>query len=176
MGFWNFLFDGKKPAADAPAAAAPAPQAAQQAQGTQIAYNPELVPRLQAEHRHLLELFGEIGRVFQSNDLATTAARLEQFRGAVLDHLMTENIRFYIYLEHSLKHDADSFELMHGFRHEMDGIGKAVLAFLSKYKDIAGQPNLAVSFGSDLKQVGEVLVGRIRREEETLYPLYMPAY
>jgi hypothetical protein len=24
--------------------------------------------------------------------------------------------------------------------------------------------------------VGDVLVNRIRREEETLYPLYMPAY
>jgi len=173
MGFWNFLFDGKKPAAETAPPPGIAP-AAPQPQG--IAYNPELVPRLQQEHGRLLALFGEISRVFQANDLTATAARLEDFRGAVLDHLMTENIRFYIYLEHSLRQDPDSFELMHGFRHEMDGIGKAVLAFLSKYKDIGTQANLAVSFGSDLQQVGDVLVNRIRREEETLYPLYMPAY
>lgn len=178
MGILSFLFDGKKQPAEAPIQAPPAApaQSPSQAQGTQISYNPDLVPRLQEEHRHLLKLFGEIEQAFQSNDLEVTAARLEEFRGAVLDHLMTENIRFYIYLEHSLQHDPDSFELMHGFRHEMAGIGKAVLAFLSKYKEIAGQPNLAISFGSDLKQVGEVLVGRIRREEETLYPLYLPVY
>ncbi|HET7775092.1 MAG TPA: hemerythrin domain-containing protein, partial [Azospira sp.] len=76
----------------------------------------------------------------------------------------------------SLRQDVESFELMRGFRHEMDAIGKAVLAFLSKYKDIGTQANLAASFGGDLQQVGDVLVNRIRREEETLYPLYLPAY
>jgi hypothetical protein len=58
----------------------------------------------------------------------------------------------------------------------MDGIGKAVLAFLSKYRDLDTQPNLAVSFRSDLDAVGKVLVERIEREESTLYPLYLPAY
>lgn len=174
MGFWNFLFDGRKAAADTTEATA-APVTAP-AQGTQIAFNSQLVPKLQQDHQRLLALFGEIGRVFQANDLSATAARLEDFRGAVLDHLMTENIRFYIYLEHSLRQDVESFELMRGFRHEMDAIGKAVLAFLSKYKDIGTQANLAASFGGDLQQVGDVLVNRIRREEETLYPLYLPAY
>lgn len=68
------------------------------------------------------------------------------------------------------------FYLPIDLRHEMDGIGKAVVAFLAKYKDLSVDGNLVASFGRDLEAVGKVLVDRIQREEESLYPLYAPAY
>lgn len=58
----------------------------------------------------------------------------------------------------------------------MHGIGKAVVGSLAKYKDLSVDGNLVASFGRDLEAVGKVLVDRIQREEETLYPLYAPAY
>lgn len=176
--FLDFLFGRKnrnQPAAEA-APTTPAPQAAATAPGTRISFNPELVPQLKADHQKLLAIFGSISQAFNAEDLEETVQHLEIFRGAIQNHLLTENVRFYIYLEHALLEDPQSHALVHEFRHEMDGIGKAVLAFLGKYRQMSTQPNLAASFGGDLSLIGQVLVERIQREEEILYPLYLPVY
>jgi len=146
------------------------------APGTQISYNIDLIPQLRAEHQQLLKLFAMINKAFAGNDLVLTAKYLEDFRRGIQSHLLTENIRFYIYLEHSLGQDTESLGLMRDFRQEMDTIGKAVLTFLGKYKDIATRPDFSIPFAKDLEDVGKVLVDRIKREEETLYPLYFPVY
>lgn len=161
--------------AAAPAAQEPA-DAAHVAPRTQIAYDPDLVQRLKADHQQLLELFGKISAAFANNELPLTAELLDDFRHQIQAHLLTENIRFYIYLEHSLTSDMASAALVHNFRQEMDDIGKAVLAFLVKYKEIATRPDFSVPFGKDLEQIGKVLADRVKREEDTLYPLYFPVY
>lgn len=176
---FDFLFGKKKAAGSSPAAAA-APSgpatAATTAPGTRIQYSPELVAQLKDDHQALLATYGRIKSAYEAGDLAATSARLEQFRGQILAHLLKENVRFYIYLEHALAGDPASQALVHQFRHEMDGIGKAVMAFLDKYRQIAVGTSLAGSFGADLASIGSVLVQRVRSEEETLYPLYLPAY
>jgi len=178
--FLDFLFGKKKQQDPAPSAPQPAPvqskPATATAPGTNIAYSADLVSHLEADHQKLLQIFTAIGSAFNAGDLATTVQYLDDFRGAIQSHLLTENVRLYIYLEHALAQDADSHALIHEFRLEMDGIGKAVLAFLGKYRQMETQANLAESFGSDLNAVGKVLAERIRREESTLYPLYLPAY
>jgi regulator of sigma D len=85
-------------------------------------------------------------------------------------------VKIAIYLEHSLTSDMASSALVHEFRQEMNGIGQAMLEFLNKYKEIATRPDFAVPFGKDLESVGKVLVDRIKREEDTLYPLYFRVY
>lgn len=180
--FFDFLFKKRRPAE--PHAAqnvqltpqpASAPAGAE-APGTHIAYHPDLISQLQGDHKKLLGIFGNIQNTFNTGDLAGTAIVLEEFRSAIQGHLLTENIKLYIYLEHALSEDDGSRHLVHDFRHEMDGIGKIVLAFLSKYKAIASHPELASTFGLELDQIGAALIARIKREEETLYPLYLPAY
>lgn len=175
---FDFLFGKKRPPETEAGRVSPQPMAAAggQAPGTHIAYHPNLIDQLKADHQKLLGIFGNILTAFKAGDLAGTANLLEEFRGDIQGHLLTENVKLYIYLEHALRQDEESHSLVHGFRHEMDGIGKAVLAFLGKYKNIASQPDLAASFGPELEQIGEALVARIKREEETLYPLYLPAY
>jgi len=177
MWLIDFLF-GKKEKQAAPQKRVEKPsEDPGQAPGTRISYSPDLIPQLKDDHRRLLELFGTISEAFSRNDLPATSRLLEEFRGGILSHLLTENVRFYIYLEHALRHeDQESFNLMHHFRHEMDTIGKSVLAFFAKYQNIDKQPGLALSFGKDLENVGAILVERIKREEETLYPLYLPVY
>lgn len=185
MFLFDLIFGKKKRPAGTPAVApaeppprkswrpeAPPVGGAGSAPGTAIHHDPALIELLKADHRLLLELFGGIGQASRTGDLAGVERRLDQFRAALQDHLLKENVRLYVYLEHLLKDDPASHELMHGFRHEMDGIGRAVVRFLGKYKGIAGQPALAAGFPADLEAVGEALVGRIRREEETLYPMY----
>lgn len=170
---FEFLFGRKKQTATAqdsqPAAHSAAP-------GTHIAYSPELIDELKDDHHQLLQIFGAIGAAHAAGDLAETAVLLERFRSALAEHLLKENVRFYIYLEHALQKDASSHALVHQFRREMDGIGKAVLAFLDRYRNIAADPVLTGSFAADLAAVGKVLGQRIRSEEQTLYSLYLPAY
>ena len=174
-----FLFDilfGKR---DKTAAAAPQPVAAvhetlQVAPGTTIQYHPELIEKFRNDHQFLLQLFGNLRDAAAAGDVATAATLLDEFRGALQGHLLTENVRLYVYLEHALAGDPPSYALMHQFRHEMDEIGKAVVAFLGKYRDLAARPDQAPAFVEELEGVGKVLVRRIRAEEETLYPLYAP--
>lgn len=173
--FLDFLF-GKKAPAPAPTPSAPETPAAAVAPGTHIAYHPQLVGELVQEHRNLLACFNAIAQAFESGDLPATCRELEHFRGFLLAHLLKENVRFYIYLEHALAGDATSHALVHQFRHEMDGIGKTVIAFLGKYAELAKNPALAASFAGELGGIGEVLIQRIRNEEDNLYPLYLPAY
>ncbi|MDR1994102.1 hemerythrin domain-containing protein [Azonexus sp.] len=142
------------------------------APGTNIRFHPELIEKLTGDHRLLLGLFGETSDAAARGDVAAAAERLEAFRTALQGHLLTENIRLYVYLEHLFADDPSSHSLIHEFRHEMDGIGKAVISFLLKYEELATHPELAEVFANDLAAVGKVLVNRIEREEGTLYPLY----
>lgn len=157
------------------AACAPGPAPANAAPGTKISYSPELIAKFKHDHQQLLQLFGATKAAATAGDVVTAAARLDDFRGALQGHLLNENIRLYIYLEHALAANPDSHALVRGFRHEMDEIGKAVVSFLAKYRELASKPELAAPFSEELDGVGAVLVQRIQREEETLYPLYMPS-
>lgn len=178
-----FLFDllfGKKEssASNEPDLAPVAPVAAapdrRSAPGTRIGYDPALVVGLLNEHRLLLDIFGAIAADTKADKFATVEQRLEHFRVALRNHLLKENVRLYVYLEHLLEGDSSSHEMMHDFRREMDGIGKVVVGFLTKYQSIGSQPQLQVQFPQDLEQIGKALVARIESEENTLYPMYAP--
>ena len=157
-------------------AAEPTPETAapqgQVAPGTQIAYDPNLIGTLMEDHQEILKIFGDISQKFEAADYGGVSASLIDFRTALQGHLLTENVRLYIYLEHSLGSDPANYDLIHGYKHEMDGIGKTVMAFLKKYDTIGVDADLAASFGRDLQEVGGVLVKRVEAEERTLYPLY----
>jgi hypothetical protein len=177
-----FLFDklfGKKAetapgqaAAATAGAAAAKPQAS--APGTAIHHDPRLIASLKEDHRLLLDIYKAVDAARVEGDLVSVQTRLGQFRMVLQDHLLKENVRLYVYLEHVLQGDPVSHQLMHEFRHEMDGIGRVVVGFLGKYKEIGIHPELAADFGKDFAAIGEALVARIRREEDTLYPMYAP--
>ncbi len=173
MFLLDFLF-GKSESNDAQVQVNVDAQAKQGAcaPGTGIHHDPDLVEAFKEDHRLLLEIFGAIDAARRAGDLLTAQTRLEQFRMVLQDHLLKENVRLYVYLEHQLANDPSSHELMRGFRHEMDAIGKVVVGFLGKYKQIGIHPELATEFSADLAAIGQALAGRIKREEETLYPMY----
>jgi hypothetical protein len=146
------------------------------APGTQIRYSPDLIASLQNDHQTLLSLYGEINEAFAEKRYTDVSSMLTSFRSGLNAHLLTENVRLYIYLDRSLAGDATSSELIHGFRKEMDDIAKVALGFLRKYEAIGVDEGLASRFEADFATIGKVLVERIQKEESTLYPLYMPAY
>lgn len=170
------FFKKSKAAAQPVVEPEPAKEAPRAAPGTGIHYDPQLIDKFKNDHHQLLGLFGAIKSAFDAGNYALVAENLDKFRSGLQAHLLVENVRLYIYLEHMLAGDETSYELVHGFRREMEGIGRVAVAFLTKYKTIGVDKDLAASFGRELDGIGKVLVDRITREEETLYPLYLPAY
>lgn len=179
MYLFDLLFGGKK-TVTAPArepaisnTPAPAPKSkAANAPGTHIHHDSELIASLKDDHQKLLKTFQAIGAASFAGELGKVQSLLGQFQTMIMDHLLKENVRLYVYLEHLLANDSVSHQMMHGFRHEMDGIGRVVVGFLEKYKTISQHPELAESFPADLQGIGEALVARIKREENILYPMY----
>jgi regulator of sigma D len=147
----------------------------QYAPGTEIRYSPTLIDELKRDHQQLLAIYMAIKAHFDSGNYAGVSAKLNEFRIALQGHLLTENVRFYIYLDRVHGQDEMKSELIRGFRREMDGIGRAALAFLKKYETIGVDKDLANAFAKDFAEIGVVLSERIQREESVLYPLYVPA-
>ncbi len=146
------------------------------APGTEIHYHPDLIENLKSDHKRLLGRYGDIKSHFEAADYEQVAGQLEQFKMDLQGHLLTENIKLYIYLDHMLANDEMNATLIKEFRREMDGIARVALKFLSKYEAIGVDKDLAPSFAKDFAEIGKVLVERIKREEEVLYPLYVSSY
>lgn len=167
---WIDMLLGKKEAEQ------PAAEAVEARQGAPIQFNPKLIPELQDEHRTVLDRLGRITQSHAAGNFPETAALLESFGSLLTAHLLKEDFRLYSYLEHSLAGDPKTRAMVRQFREEMDGIGKAALAFLGKYRNIAVLPSLPDDFAAELAELEKILQERISREERTLYPMYLPAY
>jgi len=83
-------------------------------------------------------------------------------------------VKLYVYLTKELAHDPENKEIILSFRREMMQIGKVVNQFVTRYDRPLWSLDMRQHFLPELLSIGEVLVERIQREENTLYPLYMP--
>lgn len=145
------------------------------ASGTQLHYDPNLVPSLVADHRALAGIFGEVVAALEQKNMARAKEKLGEFGDALRGHLLKENVRFYVYLQHSLEGDNENAAIMHEFRREMQHIGKAVADFLHKYTaEGEWDEKMWQSFQQEAGGIGKVLTKRIETEENILYPLYLP--
>lgn len=142
--------------------------------GVRVQYDPRLIDQLKLEHQALLSIYKEIQESYKVKNTNKLVIDLGRFRTQLTGHLLKENVRFYMYVESLLTQDPTSIQIIQQFRQEMDGIGKAVIDFLDKYRAVNDNPQLMSSFGEDLEKIGSVLAKRILNEEGTLYPLYMP--
>jgi len=142
------------------------------APGTNIYFHPELIDQLKGDHKELVELYMEIKSLFEAESYKTVSEKLGDFRAALQGHLLTENVRLYIYLDHMFQGDETNSELIRGFRKDMGDIAKAVMSFLKKYEEIGVNNDLASQFDEDFATIGKVLTKRIENEETVLYPLY----
>ena len=143
------------------------------APGTQICFDEQLIPNLLADHQEFLRLFGEISKAYERGNFSALSKNLDAFSSGLRSHLLLENIKLYVYLQHVLENDEESTAIMDGFRREMKEIGKAVNEFLIKYNKEEWDEDMKTCFHNDLTKIGVVLTKRIQTEEASLYPLYM---
>lgn len=171
---FEFLWKRLKPAAQ-DEAKRPPPSAPDVASGTQVHYDATLVSALIADHRALVGIFGEIAAAMDKKDMKRTKEKLGEFGDALRGHLLKENVRFYVYLQHSLEGDSENAAIMQGFRKEMQHIGKAVADFLHKYTaEGEWDARMWQDFQQEVGGIGKVLTKRIDTEEKILYTLYLP--
>lgn len=175
---FEFLWGRKKPVAKAetrPPEKTASAAGTGVASGTQLHYDPNLVPSLVSDHHAMLGIFGEIVASMEQKNMLRTKEKLGEFGDALRGHLLKENVRFYVYLQHSLEGDTENAAIMHEFRKEMQHIGKAVADFLHKYTaDGEWNERMWQSFQQEVGGIGKVLTKRIQTEENVLYPLYLP--
>ena len=140
-----------------------------------IRYDQALLDSLLRDHVELGALYQRIGKLMQEGQYDEIRAELVNFKTRLEAHILTENVRFYTYLEQSLSDDAHNAEMMRDFRREMNTIARSVVTFVKKYQ-ISGtfDASLQAAFARDYQSVGELLKQRLGREESSLYPLYQP--
>jgi hypothetical protein len=164
-------FFKRKPA---PEPAPRAPEPAKSAPGTHIHFSAGLIEKLKGDHNRMLGICARISDGFRQGRYDEVRERLAALQDALHDHLMVENVKLYVYLTHLYASDLMSADLIRSFRTQMDGIGRSALGFIAKYRDIREGSPLTQTFAKDFEALGAILGSRITREEESLYPLYIP--
>jgi hypothetical protein len=157
---------------DAPAQAAPAPLTHGTAQSPR--YDSALVDALKRDHGELVRMYTDIGRLPERGRWNEIPAQLVAFKSRLEAHLLAENVRFYNYVEYTLRDDSEDLMLIRSFRREMNTIARGVIDFVKKYQHGVFDERARKSFLEDYQGVGALLTQRIEREEGSLYPLYQP--
>ena len=138
------------------------------------AYDDQLVQLLKEDHEDLLDLYRRIDKAHQYRSFDICRAGLLQMRKRLTEHVVTENTRFYAYIKGDL---APTFpgaaSLARAYQHEMHDLVRAMTGFLDNYCADT-QAVMRPQFGSELKAFGAALSQRISREEQSLFPLYLP--
>lgn len=141
-----------------------------------IAYDPKLVETLHAQHGQLGALFERIGRCAERGDYAKARTLLVRFKTSLQGHILTENVRFYAYLENALSDDAENARTIHDFRKEMNQIARQVVSFVDTWQDSDfATTTKRQQFVTHYEDVGKLLEQRLDNEENNLYPLYQPS-
>ncbi len=168
MGLFSWLFGSKRDTRPTTTAKG---QVDTSGQPRGISYDPALIDRLKHDHEDLVALYVKLGALLEAGKYGDIRSELINFKTRFEAHILTENVRFYVYLEQNL-HDVHNTELMRDFRREMNTIARGVVEFVKKYQFSAFDGDLRSQFMQDYQAVGGLLTQRIEREENNLYPLY----
>lgn len=142
------------------------------APGTRIGYDPLLLQRLRADQQRMLELFTQTQALLNSRDYSGVYRKLSELRIVLQDHLMIANVKFYVYLSRLFANDQAKSATINDCRREMLANSRQLMDFLRTYTAVRLDDTLAETFQIDLLVIGSVLVQRIEREQNTLFPLY----
>lgn len=172
MGFFRKLLG--KGDNDTSAPSAIPPSAAAGTVSRNIGYDPKLVESLLHDHAELGTLFARIGELQAAGVYGEMRTLLVNFKSRLAAHVLTENVRFYNYLEQTLADQSDNAELMRDFRREMNSIARSVIDFVKTYQQSSFNTVEQKQFAADYAVVGKMLEQRLDSEENNLYPLYLP--
>ncbi len=144
-------------------------------QSHRVGYDPKLIDSLLGDHARIGAIFARIGTASKSGDYDEVRKLLVRFKSGLQAHILTENVRFYTYVEELTANDHENAKVMHEFRRDMNAIARKVIEFVKKYQDADFSSHAErEQFAGDYAAVGTLLEQRLDNEENDLYPLYIP--
>lgn len=144
------------------------------APGAGVQYHPGLIDTYVSTHRELEELFNSLGKKAKAGDYTGALEVLTRFKTTLESHLLSENVRFYAYVEQQMKGDRENAMLIKSFRTEMNDIARKVVRFVRKWRENGINPATVTDFLNEYREIGRILQRRMEAEEKDLYSLYMP--
>ncbi len=140
-----------------------------------VSYDERLIENLESDHEMLVDIFSKIWRDgYEASNYKALSNLLSEFKTLFQSHLLKENVKFYAYLEQSMKDDSHSLGVVREFRKDMNDIANAVITFCKTYDKPEYTKVNQDSFKEDYQAIGQALVRRVQLEERDLYSLYAP--
>lgn len=139
-----------------------------------IQFDPALVNLLKRDHRRLIRQLQQLRKSVVDGAYAKLPEQLAEFRSLLQTHLMTENVRLYGYLSYSLGTYSEDARRAAEFRREMYSLGHVAMTFVRRYLENPVDARQSPVFAEELMDLSVLLIRRIRREEGTLFPMYVP--
>lgn len=132
-----------------------------------------IISVLTAEHRAMLGLYHDIRDAVAARKYSAVRKLATQLHDQLHNHLSVEHLKLYTELRRRLENrDEEKLRMIHDLQREMYSIGRGAVDFIRQAHTLELNDANAPQFRTDLEGVGGVLVQRIRKEEEELYPLY----
>lgn len=129
----------------------------------------KLVTTLEAQHRALERIVGEVDAALASKDPTAISDRLRRLKTTFEVHLTLENTQFYPVFRAEQTRARASAEVAQMFAQNMKLIGEGLSAFFTRY---AVPPEDLARFEREWRSTATVLGNRIAAEEQTLHPMF----
>ena len=128
-----------------------------------IAYDKSLISTLKREHEVLIEEFGRaFSDDFRSNDFTHLSKQLRGFKTIFQNHLITENVKLFCYLEQQSVNDSALQASLREFRKEINYWSNAVISFCKKYEQPVDVFFHQDSFKNEYQAIGQALIHRVQ--------------
>lgn len=127
----------------------------------------KLLSTLEAQHRALERIVGEVDEALKAADAGLVADRVRRLRTTLEVHLALEKAQFYPAFESGKAHASTSVARM--FSQNMALIAEGLTGFFTRYSQ---PPADLARFEREWRATVGVLSSRISAEEKTLHPMF----
>ncbi len=138
-----------------------------------VKYDPYLIKKLNNDHKALTKFYDEIMEAASEDKYDIVTTKLNSFVDRLRIHLMTEQIKFYNYLEHVFKNNELTKTMNKSFQDRIKVIGQKAIDFIDKYENIDWNDETKQTFVKEIENLDKILAERATMEED-LYELYLP--
>lgn len=158
----------KQPSVSAPYSQQPLPL------GYNLELHQKLIPELKLEHQQLISLFTDTIKLAENQRFDKAMITLDEFRSLLMNHLINENTKLYLFLNAYYRHD-EEFALITKLRNETSNITKAFMDFIQQWRLQGLNNNTRTRFVNQALPLSDALIIRLQNEEKDLFFLYEQA-
>lgn len=139
-----------------------------------VSYHPTLIDEYTHTHEELDMQFKAIKHAVEQGRFEHVGEALTTFQISFDGHILSENVRFYAYMEQQMRTDNENLKLIREFRTEMHSIARQTTQFVREWNRKGVDAANKEAFLKEYDAVNHVLQLRLQSEEKNLYPLYGP--